>query len=686
MSSSVGGGRRRRAFARGSSLVLASALSVGAAQAQPAPAEATESSDDEPEFEAVAEVEAPPREPTKRTLPRERLLTVPGARGDALRAVEILPGVARTQFASNPGPPGLRGSAPSESLVLLDGAQLPLLYHFGGLTSVFNSQLLQSVTLYPGNYSARYGRAAGGVVEATARDPRSDRLHLMLELSALDSFALVEAPVGERTSLALGARRSNIDPFVDLMLTDDSTAVVAAPVYWDYQMVAAHHFGSAHKLRALAFGSYDAFELHFGQAVAEDPALRGEFGSSASFHRLQLELTSRFGEAVEQRLMLSGGLFPGRGKFGSVDYDFDSWEGHARADWSVFAAPWLRLDAGLDALLLRVAYRYQGPTPAPEEGVPSQGALASAGQQRVEAVLRAARPAAYVEAALTPRPGLLIVPGVRFDYYQDAGAWSLDPRVTVRLDVAAGTTLKAGAGSYSQPPQYWEVLEAFGNPDVEPYRTLQTSLGVQQRLGEHLRADLDGFAKYWDDRIVGTEGGAPPRYVNGGRGRAFGLELLLEAELSARSRALLSYTLSRSTRQEAPGAAERPFDRDQTHLLSLAASYDLGAGWLLGARFRYVSGSPYSPVQGAVYDASHDTYRPLYGPLNGARQPAFHQLDLRVEKLWQLGALGLTAYLELMNAYNAENQEAVRYSFDYRESAGVSGLPLLPNLGLRGEL
>ena len=665
-----------------SSWALPYVLFASASQAQ----EAGEQSDEEPEFEALAEVEAPPREPTKRTLEQEQLTTVPGTRGDALRAIEIMPGVARTQFGTNPGPPSLRGSPPSESLVLLDGAQLPLLYHFGGLTSIFNSHLLESVMLYPGNFSARYGRAGGGVVEAKVRDPKSDRLHAKLELSLIDSFALAEGPLGQRTSIALAARRSNIEPFVDLMLTDDSTAVVAAPVYWDYQAIVAHRFNEAHELRVLGFGSYDSFELHFGEAAGEDPALQGQFGTSESFHRLQVELESRFSDRVEQRLMLSAGVFPGRGLVGNVDYDFTSYEAHLRSDWSIFAAPWLRLDAGVDALLLNVDFRYQGPTPPPDEGVPSAGPLASAGTQRIESSIRTTRPAAYLEVALTPRQELLIVPGVRLDYYQDAGSWTADPRVTTRLQVASDTTLKAGAGYYSQAPQYWEVLDVFGNPDIEPYRTLQTSVGVQQAFGRQLRIDLDGFFKRWEDRIIGTEGGAPPRYVNQGTGRAYGLELLAQAELSAQSRGFLSYTLSRSTRQDAPGAEERLFDRDQTHNLSLAASYDLGSGWLVGARFRYVTGNPYSPVQGAVYDASHDTYRPLYGALNTARHSAFHQLDLRVEKLWHVGPVGLTAYLEIMNTYNAANQEARRYSFDYRESAGVTGMPIFPNLGLRGEL
>jgi TonB dependent receptor/TonB-dependent Receptor Plug Domain len=641
----------------------------------------------EPTFEGVAEVEVPPREATRRTLEQEQLTTIAGTRGDAFRAVEVMPGVGRTQFGTNPGPPLLRGSPSSESTVFVDGGQLPLLYHFGGLTSFFNSHLLESVTLYPGNYSARYGRAAGGTIEAKVRDPKSDAPRLMLELSAIDSFVLAEGPLGERTSIAVAGRRSNVDLFIDALISDDSTAVVAAPVYWDYQAILAHRINDAHQLRVVLYGGGDALELHFGEAVAEDPALAGEFGSSISAHRAQFELQSHLSEVVEQQLMVSAGRAPGTGQLGEVRYDYASWEANARAEWSFLLAPWLRLDTGLDVQALAVEFLYEGPTPAPDEGVPAQGTLASDSGILVDSKINALRPAVYLEASLRPTADLLLVPGVRVDHSSDAGgATTVDPRLTSRLSAGASTTFKAGAGYYSQPPQYWEVFPGFGNPKAKPFRTLQTSAGVEQALGERVRIDVDGFYKHWQDRIIGTEGGAPPGYVNGGTGDAYGLELLLDVSATDECQAYLAYTLSRSTRKDGTGAERRLFDDDQTHNLSLLLSRDLGRGWRAGARFRYVTGNPYSEVRGAAYDASTDTYRPLYSGVNDARNPAFHQLDVRVDKLWELGPIDLTAYLEVMNIYNRQNQEGRRYSFDYQQSSSVIGMPLFPNVGLRGEL
>jgi hypothetical protein len=76
----------------------------------------------------------------------------------------------------------------------------------------------------------------------------------------------------------------------------------------------------------------------------------------------------------------------------------------------------------------------------------------------------------------------------------------------------------------------------------------------------------------------------------------------------------------------------------------------------------------------------------VYGAVNSTRNPAFHQLDLRLEKSWRIGVGSLATYLEVINAYNAENREGTSYSYDYSQSEAVGGLPIFPNLGLRGEL
>lgn len=81
------------------------------AAAKPAPK--TSELEEELEFEGTAQVEAPPREVTRRSVENQVVWQMPGTRGDALRAIEIMPGVARTSMGQ--GDPILRGAAAGES-------------------------------------------------------------------------------------------------------------------------------------------------------------------------------------------------------------------------------------------------------------------------------------------------------------------------------------------------------------------------------------------------------------------------------------------------------------------------------------------------------------------------------------------------------------------------------------------
>jgi hypothetical protein len=64
----------------------------------------------------------------------------------------------------------------------------------------------------------------------------------------------------------------------------------------------------------------------------------------------------------------------------------------------------------------------------------------------------------------------------------------------------------------------------------------------------------------------------------------------------------------------------------------------------------------------------------------------FHQLSVRAERTWKFQSWQLAAYLDVQNVYNHRSQEGLQYSYDFSQSKPVAGLPILPTLGLRGEL
>jgi hypothetical protein len=176
-----------------------------------------------------------------------------------------------------------------------------------------------------------------------------------------------------------------------------------------------------------------------------------------------------------------------------------------------------------------------------------------------------------------------------------------------------------------------------------------------------------------------------PVFRNEGEGRIYGLESLLRARFGERFFGWIAYTYQRSFRTDRPGDPERRFDFDQPHILTAVGTYRASPRWAYGARFRLVSGNPYTPVTRAVYDASSDVWVPVYGAVNSGRLGPFHALDVRVDRTWTYDTWRLSAYLDVQNVTNRANPEGWQYRFDYRERARLTGLPILPIIGLKGE-
>ncbi|HEX6241194.1 MAG TPA: TonB family protein, partial [Polyangiales bacterium] len=324
------------------------------------------------QFGAVARVEAPSRELIKRSVAAEELTRMAGTRGDPLRTVELLPGVARPP--SGAGMLIVRGSGPGDSEVFLDGAPIYGLYHFGGLTSVVNGHLLKGIDLYPGNFSVRYGRKTGGVIDTSFRDPRADGVHGMLDVNTIDASLLLETPITDQLSFAIAARRSYMDLWFKPLVESSRMSVTAAPVYYDYQTILSWKPGSRDRVRLIGYGSYDELTLMVNDALESDPAVRGRFGNVNSFHRGQLEWHRDYKQGLESDFSVGAGPVRAKANYGpAIGYDVNGFDVISRGEvrWSVLAR--LRMNFGFDAQVAQTQLAFHGPSAQQTEGDPSSG-------------------------------------------------------------------------------------------------------------------------------------------------------------------------------------------------------------------------------------------------------------------------------------------------------------------------
>jgi TonB family protein len=623
---------------------------------------------------------APPRDVTVRTLTQEEMSRIPGTNGDAIRALLNLPGVGR--------PPGLagllivRGSAPQDTQTFVDGTQIPLVYHFGGLSSVVPTEMLEKIDFYPGNFSTRYGRGMGGIVDVGLADPKSDKIHALAQVDLIDGRLMVQGPIADGWRFSLAGRRSWVDLWLKPVLEQTGAGVSAAPVYYDYQALIGKTWDKGRQdFRLALFGSDDRLAILISDVNASAPTLAGGISAHTGFWRAQMRYRNRFNDKLELRATLATGQDFFDINVGTLSLNVLGEPTSARIELASKFAREATMNLGVDVLVTPYHVSAVLPPP-PTPGQPPGGPFLSQPPVSEDTYGAGYRPGFYDELELTPWKGTRIVPGIRLDYASDTKKWDVAPRVLVRQDLTTGfprTTVKAAAGIYYQPPQFQESDPVFGQPGVVSDRAIEYDLGLEQEITRYVDVSFDGFYKALDQLIVSGN-------MNNGTGKAYGLETLLKWRPDGRFFGWLAYTLSRSVRQDGPGLPEYPSTFDQTHILTILGSYRIGHGWQVGARFRLVSGNPYTPDRYGFYDENNASYLPQSSyPINGQRLPPFHQLDVRLDKTWTFPKWQFSLYLDLQNVYNQGNVEGTSANYNYTLTQYTTGLPFLPSFGLRAE-
>jgi TonB family protein len=638
---------------------------------------------EEPVEQVEVHAEKPPREVAKRTLEEREIDRIPGTNGDALRSLQNLPGVARPPPLS--GLLIVRGSAPADTQYFVDGTPVPIVYHFGGLSSIVPTPMLNRIDFYPGNFSTQYGRAMGGIVDVGLVDPKSDRLHVAAQTDLIEASAMAQGPLFDSGwRFAVSARRSTIDAWIGSALKATGSGVSVTPVYYDYQAVAERDIGKHSSIRFAVFGSDDKIDVFSPVASESTPDLAGVISSHTGFWRAQALYKTALTPSNELRFVAALGEDYIKLNAGNIFIDLTQWEFPARLELSNKLSRDLTLDLGVDYLQTQYSISAQLPQP-PKAGQPPAGPFDTTPPVNTTGTGAVFEPAVYAELEATPWRGARIVPGIRVDYTKDTGAWDLSPRIVVRQDITGlsgdepRTTLKAGVGLFTQPPQVNQTNAVFGTPGLVSNRAYHYDVGVERQVMDHVTASLDGFYKQLDDLVEQGLG-------NTGSGDVIGAETLIRYSPDERFFGWIAYTLSRSERRPAPSQPLRLFQYDETHILTVLGSYRIGRGWELGMRYRLTSGYMYTPNTYGFYDENVGTYLPLSAyPPSSSRLPLFHSLDVRVDKTWAFPWGTLGAYLDVLNIYNQGNVDGISYDYNFTHSTPANYLPIIPSIGLRVE-
>ncbi|MFP4164921.1 MAG: TonB family protein [Chitinispirillaceae bacterium] len=661
------------------------------------------------DFEVTAYGRVEEKEVSRHQLTVAEVKKIPGLGGDAVKVVQALPGVGRPSLGGTDVI--VRGAPTWDSRYFLDGVSIPLIYHFGGLKSVYNSDALESVDFYPGGFSTRYGGGIAGVIELTGRKAKSDRFQGSVDLNMLDATLLIEGPVNEKVSFLASGRRNFVGDILDYYFDNadpDQFQGSVAPFYWDYLLRTDVDVNNKHDLFVTLFGARDSMGVFYprmrgGSSEIDDDVQN--FTMKILFHMLTVGLESELNDKWSNSLRLSGTYADSRfSAFGLVTADESARFGYLRNQLSFQANEKVKINAGADIELLNLDLYLTIP-----------GADNLINRDTTEDWLFGVA-GAYLNMEYKPIEKLQIIPGLRFDFYPELDyngsvfpefwpyesmeyrhRFSGEPalRMNARYEHSNEHIFKGAIGTYSQTPQpIGQVIHpTWGEPDMPATKSAQYVAGYEWYINDLVSLDMQTYLnRQWDIPRTASpldydpDASEQKLYYDDGKGRMYGLEVMLRHDQSEKFFGWLAYTLSRSERWDRALEEYVIFNQDETHHLQLLGSWHLDNDWDVGFRARYVTGKPTTPVKEIVEYENGNYIGTVPGEKNSDRLDPFFQLDLRIDKKWVFKKWMFSTYLDLQNIFwfYYKSPEFTTYNYNYKHKSTFA-MPPLVSLGCKME-
>ncbi len=609
----------------------------------------------------------------------------PGANRDISRVIQTLPGAATTVSFRNDII--IRGGAPNENRFYLDGIEVPNINHFatqgssGGPVGLLNVDLITGVDFYSGAFPANRGNALSSVFEFRQKEGRDDQFAFNGVVGASDLGVTVDGPLSDNSSLIVSARRSYLQFLFEVI------GLPFLPTYNDAQFKYQHTFDSQNRLSIIGLGAIDDFELNLD---ADDTETKRYL---LNFLPIQTQwnytLGARFDHFREDgfytfilsRNELNNDIVKYENNDDSspqnLTLDYESREIENKFRFEDFRV----VDSWKFTYGLRVEHaRYSNNTfnrIATREGPVTR---------RFETELNINKWSLFGQASTRLfDERLLLSLGVRADAndYSDAMNSLFDqvsPRFSAAYYLSESVSLNFNSGLYYQLPSYTVMgyrdseSGALTNKDkgLKYIRTTHLVAGLEYvSLNSNAKLSLEGFYKNYDNypfllveqvslaNLGGDFGviGNDP-VSSSSDGRAYGVELLGQLRATDGFYGIAAYTFMRSEFSDGRGILQ-PSAWDFRHIVSMTGGKVFDDGWEIGLRWSFYSEAPFTPfdVEASLRRENWDVRgRGIedYERVNAERVPAFHQLDLRIDKKFFFDTWSLTLYFDIQNAYGFE--------------------------------
>jgi hypothetical protein len=706
-------------------------------------------------------------------VPAVQVTAMAGGLENVFHTLQLLPGVTATSdFGSRQS---VRGGGPDENLIVMDHIELHNPYRLFGFVSGINPETVQNFELHSGAFSAQYGDRLSSLLVIDTRDGSTKKtVQGLASVSITDANVVVEGrlPGSQRGSWLVTARRT----YYDLIAARLSTDIKQFPGFTDAQAKVVWSPVERWRLTIHALASGERMNLYdkanaspFDQATARTSTtilgatMEGNLGTGAL-----LRSTAAYSGLQDRfKLTTDGCATPLRPNVADISefcglpialgHSAQTHDMSVREELALTAGARHSIDLGFQARVMHddLSVASEGDN-FPAIALPGLGLLGighlpwHVDNAPFTSSVDGNAVSVWAEDRVQIASRLSLIPGVRLDHVAFTHENLISPRLAFSFALNDRTTLTGSTGIHYQSPGYDKSFlggAAFAlnltSPDTSTLRSeraIQAVLGIERQVNRGLSLRVEGYNRQLDRLIVGgleTDAQRAARLaeylptfwhpfmseiptdplitsvpVNGGSGRARGLEMLLTKRpgpANSRLTGWASYTLSKADRETY--GITYPYDYDRRHAFSIVGAYRISPRVTTSVAVQAASGFPITVPSGTRVASNPDigprgapivipfldvtpVYEVDFGPLsriNSSRLPATSRVDFRAT-LHPRDATGhWTFYLDVINVLDHRNQLAVFSDLEYNPAGPRplvvnnygGGFPIIPSLGLK---
>ncbi len=520
---------------------------------------------------------------------------------------------------------------------------------------------------------------------------------------------MIEGAVTEDSAFYLSYRESLLQFYVENFVDEDEIVFTEVPKNSDYQMKYHWAVDSVSNLRLFATGANDSVGIEFGPEsddLQHEPDLAGGLDAAMYFHTQAITYDTIVAGGTSTKLAFSRKEASQNFEVGTlVDIEAINYQYRFKNYYQTPLNNGDTLRYGIDSSSTEIDYTVFGKdTPCNDEFEICQPAsLGDPFTAGDSLTINSTYIFSAYDWLATPFWELSL--GLGSSYNDFTEETTLQPRLNTRYELNDQWTLTGAVGRHAQFHRDFRFVdENVGTPDLKMPYSDHIVTGFEFTLDDSISAKVEAYYKDLQDLVLANPerltDDTADKYVSGVSGKAYGLELLINKNLTNKWYGWFSLAYSQTKRTNEITGEDFNYNLDRPWVLNLVASYKKSDTVTYGWKWRYESGALFTPVSdaepvdsdGVVVDLDgngdpvnpDDVYlwKPTYGvdALNSERLPASHNLDFRVDYEPKPDR---TFYFEIRNVYGQRNISEYKYNEDYTEREEVESLPTIFNFGVK---